>query len=296
MSEADPSEILLIDKSRQSAKRLRDVGEVQTALELIGSVQNITLTQLARNRRVVFVEDMTDFTIIRRFAKKIGFEELAAGIDLTPIKSEGFSSWSRITSVAWGIEKTLGQSLKIAVIYDRDFWCDEEIASVNKELAKYVALVHFHQRKEIENYLLVPNVLERALHRVIRERANRSNQSIPDIEPIGKLLDEASSKFKTEALSQYAARKSDFLKKTGKDPATIFQEILITFEEKWNNIDSRMEIAPGKDVLHLLRTIIQNNYHVNLTDFTIVDSFQKSEIPEDLIKLLENLENFRKSL
>lgn len=298
MSEADPSEILLIDKSRQSAKRLHYVGEVQKALDLIGSIQNIILTQLARNRRVVFVEDLSDFTIIRRFARKIGLEELSAGFDLTPIKSEGFSSWSRIKSIAWGIEKTLGQPLKIAVVYDHDFWCDEEIASIYEELVKNVALVHFHQRKEIENYLLIPSVLERALYKAVRERANRNNQSLPDIEPIEKLLDEASSKFKTENFSQYATRGNAFFKRIRSDKyeATILQETTIRFEEKWSNINSRMEIARGKDVLDQLRTIVQNKYHVNLTDFTIVDSFQKSEIPEDMIKLLEGLENFRKSL
>ena len=49
ISEAEPSEIMLVDKRNTSAKRLSDVGEVQAALHLIGSIQNITLTQLAPN-------------------------------------------------------------------------------------------------------------------------------------------------------------------------------------------------------------------------------------------------------
>jgi len=61
MGEADPSEILLIDKLKKSAERLRDIKGVQAALELVGSIQNITLTQLARNKRVLFVEDLYDF-------------------------------------------------------------------------------------------------------------------------------------------------------------------------------------------------------------------------------------------
>jgi len=76
ITEADPSEILLIDKNARSAKRLTDISEVQVALNIIGSVQNITLTQLAKNRKVVFFEDDYDFQIIKRFAKKLGIERI----------------------------------------------------------------------------------------------------------------------------------------------------------------------------------------------------------------------------
>jgi predicted ATP-dependent endonuclease of OLD family len=90
MSEADPSEIILIDKTKRSADRLRDVEEVQAALDAIGSVQNITLTRLAKNRRLLLVEGDSDFRLVRRFARKLGFTELAAGTDLTSLESGGF--------------------------------------------------------------------------------------------------------------------------------------------------------------------------------------------------------------
>ena len=87
MGEADPSEILLVDKHKKTVDRLRDIDSVQAALNTIGSIQNITLAQLARNRRVLFVEAFDDFRILRRFAKRIGLNELAAGVDFTPVES-----------------------------------------------------------------------------------------------------------------------------------------------------------------------------------------------------------------
>ena len=53
MAEADPGEIVLVDKRSQSSERLKDVDGVQRALQSVGSIQNITLTALARNRRVL---------------------------------------------------------------------------------------------------------------------------------------------------------------------------------------------------------------------------------------------------
>ena len=87
MGEADPSEILLVDKSRRSARRLRDVEGVQQAVDKIGSVQNLTLTELARNKRMLFVEGFSDYKIIRRFAGILGFPVLAAGRGVTPFES-----------------------------------------------------------------------------------------------------------------------------------------------------------------------------------------------------------------
>ena len=112
LGEADPAEILLIDKTLRSAKRLRDVEGVQQALDAIGSIQNITLTQLARTKKILFVEGMDDYKIIRRFAKNMGFQELSSGADITPFESGGYSSWERVKSLAWGIQKTLGRILK----------------------------------------------------------------------------------------------------------------------------------------------------------------------------------------
>ena len=56
MGEADPSEILLVNKGTRSAKRLKDIEGVQVALEALGSTQNVTLTHLARTKKILFVE------------------------------------------------------------------------------------------------------------------------------------------------------------------------------------------------------------------------------------------------
>jgi hypothetical protein len=123
MAEADPSEIVLIDKHKHSAERLKDVAGVQRAMDSVGSVQNITLTALARNRRVLFLEGDDDFRLLRRFARRLGFDELAAGFGITSLESGGFGSWQRITTLADGIGQALGTPLMIGAVYDRDYFC-----------------------------------------------------------------------------------------------------------------------------------------------------------------------------
>lgn len=293
IAEGDPSEILLVDKTARSAKRLTDLEEVQGALTLIGSIQNIVLTRLARNRRVVFVEDDADYTIIRRFAKVMGYSDLASGDGLTPIRSEGFGSWERVGSVAWGLERTLGTRLQIAVVYDRDYFCDEQIEDVASKLRENVPLVHIHERKEIENYLLCPGAVARAILYMVRDRCSRTGEALQSVRPVEDLLDEASAEFKSKVVAQYAARRAEYIRSTGADQATVIQGVSERVDAIWGSLDERMKIVPGKEVLRNLRDIVSNEYRVNLSDIRLVESHNRASIPDDMKRIVTELDAFR---
>jgi hypothetical protein len=299
IGEADPSEIVLVDKKRRSGQRLRDIDAVQMVLDQIGSSQNITLTRLARNRRVLFVEDEYDFGVIRRFARRLGYSELASGTDVTAVPSNGFSSWERVQALGWGIPRTLGRDLLIAVIYDRDYWSAEHIDEVVKKLEGDTAFVHFHGRKEIENYLLIPSVFTRALIDAVLERNERGeldNPTLPTEQDVRVILAEITDPQKSQLQSQYIARRQDFFRHSHSklDPATIAQETLQAIDSKWHTLEKRLEIVSGKEVLAALRQRVRTLYSVNVSDHRIISSFRLDEVPPDLKTLIEGLEKFRK--
>ena len=293
MSEADPSEILLIDKTKRSAERLRDVEGVQAALHAIGSIQNITLTRLARNRGLLFVEGETDFRLIRLFARRLGFTELAAGTDLTSLESGGFSSWERILALATGFEHALRFELHVGAIFDRDYWCDEHIREIEEELRRHLEFSHIHTRKEIENYLLVPVVLERSLSRAMAERHRRTGQRREWRESIHEVLDGITGRMRAGIQSQYIAKRVEFFRRTPQDVATITKGAVEIFDERWGDLEERMCMVPGKSVLGALREEVSRGCAVNLTDHRIVSEFAPEEVPQDLRQLLEGLEHYR---
>ena len=102
MGEVDPTDIVIVDKDKRKANRLRSIEDVQGAAEQIGSVHNVTLTQLSRTRRVLFVEGDDDFRRLRRFAAVLGLQELAAGLAITPVESKGFANWRKISASGLG--------------------------------------------------------------------------------------------------------------------------------------------------------------------------------------------------
>ena len=297
LGEADPSEILLIDKSKRSAKRLRDVEGVQEALNTIGSVQNITLTQLARTKKILFVEGFGDYKIIRRFAKNLGLQELFSGSEITAFESGGFSSWERVKSLAWGLQKTLGADIKIGAVYDRDYWCDDQVDKTEEELGEKLFFVHFHKQKEIENYLLIPSAIERAIHKYLKERNLRSGTKFELDVSVEKLLLEITDNQRIELQSQYLAKYLEYVKgnSDNSDQSTITATILSAFEEKWKRLESRLRIVSGKKTLKGLRTLVSDKWSITLTDIRIIDEILESEIPQDMLHLIDVLDKYRLS-
>ena len=293
LGEADPSEILLVDKSRQSASRLRDVEGVQHALDSIGSIQNLTLTELARNRRMLFVEGLYDYKIVRRFAKILGFAELAAGSGVTAVESGGFDSWSRIQALAWGFRNTLKAELGIAAVFDRDYRCEEELRELRERLEGEISFAHFHDRKEIENYLLSPEILDRALKKALEERTRRTGEPSRDGLDISDTLESITQELESECSGQYIGKYCTYLKSTGRDQATLATEAVRIFNNKWSRMESRLGIVPGKKVLRAVRDRLRESHGITLTDWRIVDCYKREEVPEDLARLIRQLDEFR---
>lgn len=228
MAEADPSEIVIVDKQKRAGDRLKDIIGVQKALDAVGSAQNITLTALARSRRVLYVEGESDYRLLRRFARRLGLEELASGVGIVALSSEGFGSWQRLTTLADGIANALGAALSIAAVYDRDYFCHEQISYVVTSLATHLKLAHVHTRKEIENYLLVPAVLDRALRRAVDERNSRSGALTSHIPNVSDLLRDITAPMRDDIVSHLQAERVIFLKSPRLDTATINREVLMS--------------------------------------------------------------------
>ena len=293
MGEADPSEILLVNKGAQSAKRLKDIKGVQVALEALGSTQNVTLTHLARTKKILFVEGMDDYKSIRRFAKNLELHDLASGNDLTAFESGGFSSWEKIKSFAWGVKNTIDANMKLFAVYDRDYYCPEEIENILISLQSELTHAHIHKRKEMENYFLVIPVLERVLAKQVNSRNRRAGENFNLIKNISTYLDEITNELKVDAQSQYIAKRISHHQGKGADIGTISRAAIEVFDRLWANINTRMEIVPGKTTLRMLRNTIQEDYKVNLTDVQIIDEFNIDEVPEDLLQLINQLELYR---
>jgi len=295
IGEADANEIILIDKTSRKGKRLKAAEAIQDALDYLGSSHNITLTQIARTRHILFVEG-EDFKLLRQWAERLGLKELAGGIGIVPISVGGFGQWKHVESLASGLQTTLGQPMLLAAVFDRDYYSPEELRLIDAKLRRELRFVQILRRKEIENYLLIPAVLERCVEIMLREKRRRTGKQVASAQPMLNLLDQISAEMKSEVSGELVGKALEFSNRLryNECAATISTRVIADVDAKWADVMSRLEIVPGKKLLSRINQELQTVEGISLTPTAIIRETHADEIPEDMVSLLRGLESFRK--
>jgi AAA domain, putative AbiEii toxin, Type IV TA system len=282
----EPSEVLLIDKKNKSSKRISDLEGLQAISNILGSGQNIQLTRLARGKKNLFVEGL-DVKLLNRLARICKLDDLFTSGDITVIPIEGFTQHEKIIHTNWAFSKVLGESLKIAVLLDRDYRTDEETVIVKEKLSNEVALVNILQHKEIENYFIIPAAIEKAILARLPDGANPI-----DVEQI---IQEVTNDLKEDTKTQLVAHKAKFNQKSAKDISTIIKESSIQFEKDWALIPFRFSKIGGKTFFTLLNQKLQEHYKINITLTQIANHMKHEDINADLLDFLRELDVVKNS-
>lgn len=294
ISEADPDEILIVTKKSRSAKRVADPSQLREIFGALGSNLNPTLTQLARSKRVVYVEGK-DFQILSRFAAKLGFPVVSTRSAFAVVPTEGFNP-SRAKSFTLGVEATLDAKISAAVIFDRDYRSDGEVAAEVKELQAFCVYAHIHGRKELENFLLVPEAMTRAVIKRIGERNKRQGTDLVFSEDIESALLSITDDLKHDVQAQFLERQHPYHKSLNRslDDATITSQLLSEFDRRWKDMTSRLALVPGHKVLSRLNTHLQQAYGITITSGLIIECMSTSEVPEEIKGIIADLDSFAK--
>jgi predicted ATP-dependent endonuclease of OLD family len=289
ITEVESGSLLTIQKKRTKAARIKNPQDLQLTYEVLGSNVNPILTQLAKTRRALFLEGK-DFQIISLFARKIGLKNVANRSDFAVIPVEGFKP-QKVKDVSKGMEMTLGVPILKSVIFDRDYRSEKEIQDVMSDLKSTCAFVRIHRCKELENFLLNPSVIEKALKKVISKR----QESKTDMKrTIVEILEEVAEFFRKETLARYLADRCRYIKSISPelDYATINNQGLREFEGEWQTLEGRLALIPGKEALSKLNSILKDDCGISLTKHMIIDSFSKSDIDIEMSRLLDELVKF----
>ena len=103
-------------------------------------------------------------------------------------------------------------------------------------------------------------------------------------------------RFKIDTQSQLQSHQYKFKKSKNPklDESTIIKSILIDFEKKWETIDNRLMMVPGKDFLSALNALLQKKYKISLSQANIISAIKRTDIPTELQELIEKIDKFRK--
>lgn len=295
ITEAETDDIILINKQRKTARRIKDPAELTEVFSILGSNLNPILTQLAKTRRAIFVEGL-DFQILSKFARKLNLVNLGNRSEFAVVPVEGFNP-ERIRSLKRGIETTLGGKIAAVGILDKDYRSSKECDSIKTRCEEFCDLVVIHGCNEIENFLLVPAALDRAATYRVADRTRRTGKSLDYSDNATSLLHAFASGQKSYVTSQYLARRRHFERQITpmRDEATTNQAALEEFEAEWAGEKRRIELIPGKEALGSINQHLQQKYGVSITSTGIIDAMRSEEVPEGMRQLLQQLVKFSSS-
>lgn len=294
ISETEPDDLVIINKKKTSGKRITHPGELQNIFQTLGSNLNPVLTQLAKTKRVIFVEGK-DFQILSRFARRLGLERIGNRADFAVVPVEGFNP-KKVKDFIQGIETTLGGSVKAGVVFDRDYRSTAECVEILDDLSKVCSFAKIHSRKEIENFLLHPESLLRALEKRVAEKAARAgNQKKAEngIDIINA-LEQVTTAMRYKVQARYVEKRRPFehAKAAGLAEETVTEKLMEEYDAEWIDLDKRLRLVPGKETFAALNTYLQEHLGVTLTSTVVIDSFKKENIDPELIDLFETIDKF----
>jgi energy-coupling factor transporter ATP-binding protein EcfA2 len=292
ITEAEPDDIVVVDKRRQSAKRIRNPSQVADVFALLGSNLNPILTQLAKTKRVVFVEGK-DFQILSRFAQRLNVTSVATRSKFAVVSVEGFNP-QRIRNLKEGKEKTLGGRVRAAALLDRDFRSDNERKSIAESCREFCEYVRIHSCKEIENFLLVADALDRAAGQKVADRVKRSGKQDKYACGAKAILDEFATEKREYVLAQQLTDRRQFERGNNPkmDEAVVNEVALKEFNRSWESFESRMKVVPGKDALSCFNQKLQESHRVSVTKTAVINAMHIDEIPSEMRELICEIDKF----
>ncbi|MCY4379408.1 MAG: AAA family ATPase [Candidatus Dadabacteria bacterium] len=292
IAEAETTDILLIDKRARYARRLKNPSQLSEVFAALGSTANPILTQLAKTQKAVFVEGK-DFRVISAFERKLKKESVSAQHGFAVVPVGGFNP-DRIRSLKKGMEATLERDVLAVAILDRDYRSDAECESITGKCEGFCEYVKILDRKEIENFVLVPSAIDRAAGRKVSDQAQRSGNEIEYLCEASVILDKFAAGKKNWVEAQFLSNRREFLRSEGTkaDDTQIHAESLEKFEQLWSDPVKRYELIPGKEAISAINVHLQETHGVNITPVAIIAAMRDDEIPSEVRELVDKLASF----
>jgi len=283
MSEVDPENILVVDRDKRQAQFTTDIPQVQQVVDQIGGVENLQLARLWGSRRCLFVEG-DDLGFMKQFQNKV-LPRSVEPIDAIPnLSVGGWGGWNYAVGSSMLLGSSIGQNIRSYCIFDSDFHTPTQIETREREADEKGLCLHIWKKKEIENYLLVPD----AIFRMVAPRA-RDIQPRLSAQLIGQKLFEIADTLKDEVTDAYS---TEFLAENRAGGATqANRSARERIARGWETIEGRLSLVSGKQILGKLSEWTQANYGVPISPMRIARQLRRNEIADEVVDVLTAIEN-----
>jgi predicted ATP-dependent endonuclease of OLD family len=276
ISEVEAANIIDINKKNRKMAYADSKKGVQSIIDGIGSIHNISLVRIANTKKCLFVEGK-DIEILSKLHAKL-YPDNDFSMEILPTFSLG--GWSRLNE-AFGAAKLFHEEtddqIKCYCILDRDYFPSELIQRQYIRAKECNLILHIWYKKEIENYLIVPSVL----FRITRLPKNKYDCFCQKLDC---LLDTSYKTFVTDKISEqiHTLDKSKAI-------STCNEEARKYIEQNWTTLDSKINLASGKDLISDINSWLKREYNVSCSLSKILKNLNIDEINQEVKDVIDLL-------
>ena len=282
----EPGDVLIVRPESRGAKRILGDAGYADVYAAIGSSENAQFARLAKTKKVLYFEGK-DARILSKVAKKQGGMDFISNANVTLMKTDGFSNWSRVSTSSWVFEKFFGFHIPVAAIFDRDYRCDDEIDEFLRDINTDDTQCRVLPFKEIENLLLVPD----AVAAVVRKHSTRALTE-GWAQEISKIFESCFERMRSKTLSARIGSRIGYEVGKGfkKDIATISATEEEAFTSAWPMEEFKRKVVPGRLVFSEIAGKVQEKFAVTLTPSRIIDELRVEDIHSGVFEILRDIQ------
>lgn len=274
ISEADFKNVFQIDKTRRIQRYSNGLSNVQNIVEKIGSVQNMSLLRLGLSKKCIFVEGL-DMKLLNKFYKILYPEKIELLSDLPIIELGSFTRYEQALGVSKLFYKETEGNFKCICILDRDYRMENELNKIKKNAEDAHLNLHIWERKELESYLINPNVLYKFI---------KDNVSYEDfISGLNYALDS----FYYELMDQYSNAIHEVDR--SKNIQTTNQEARLYIDARWDSLDKKLRLINGKNLLSFIIKYMKEKYKVSINKNKILDKFSVEDVDKEIKNVIDSI-------
>jgi len=283
MSEVDVDEMLIIDRKLPRSRFAGKLKAIQRLIEHIGSVHNIHLAKLWHSRRCILVEGK-DVKILNELHNVIFSESIDSFSTYPNMTIGGWGGWNYAIGSSMLLKNAGGQSIVVYCILDSDYHIEVDIEKRKHEANAAGVQLKIWEKKEIENYLLIPS----AIQRLIASRVSR-RKTPPTSDIIIQRLNEICSELKDDIFDALSSEIHSQDRKLGAAGANKLARDHIN--KHWETLDDRLSMVSGKEVISRLSKWSQEQYTVSLNALLIARNIKLEEISDEVIQVITAIEH-----
>ena len=280
ISRVEPECILEINKKDKTMRYASDYISAQKIIDDIGGVQNLSLINLGRQRRCLFVEGK-DLNYLNKFNECIYGKQL----HIPTFAFGGFNNISHIYGAANLFFSETSNQIKCFALADRDYRDERVIEKVYQDAEKEHLTLHVWHRKEIENYFIESKIL----HSFIPEKLNVSYDEFLAI--LDNLIEDQETSVFDSYANQYRIDCKFLDNGQQWDVATCNQHAREFLQTHWTTRENKICLIGGKNFISVLSDYFQRNYQVTLSARKIIERFTPDTIPTEIKDFLKQLQS-----